>query len=300
MQDKFSSKFDSPISTNIDIFLNSKQNLRPTTISTYHTSLKFFYKITGEDVVTEQSLNKFLDHLKTRNISQKSYNNYLTRIKVYANWLKNRNIIGDTSFLQDYQGYSSPEQVFVKKYYPEETVQQFLMVRPRWLHYFLFLSFYFGFRPNEVSRLEITDIYLKDLYIDVRPSVQKIAKQDYLAIPQIFSNKFHELLTWRQRQKTDLSFLLVTGFGKQITRSILDYHVKKLKVIDPDFRYYHCRYTAAWRAYKNSQDIYLTQQLLRHTSPTKTVLYLGIQRDEVLANQRKQLDKIFAGVSPNV
>jgi integrase len=141
-----------------------------------------------------------LDHIITRNLSQASYNNYLNRIKIYTNWLKERNIIEDNSFLLNHKGYSRPEPILTKKYYPEETVRKFLGVRPRWLHYFLFLSFYFGFRPNEVSRLETADINLKERYIDVRPGVQKIAKQDYLAIPNIFINKFHEIITWRQRQ----------------------------------------------------------------------------------------------------
>ena len=289
----------SPISPFIDQFLQSKENLRPMTYKTYHTVLKFFFKLTEEEIVTEDILKNFLDEIKKRKVSERTYNNYLNIVKIYIHWLKRKNHISDSSFLEDFKGYPRPENVLSKKYYPEAMVQQFLDIKPRWLHYFLFLSFYFAFRPNELARIETADIHLDELFIEFRPSVQKVRKRDYLAIPQLFKNKFHELLTWRERQQTDASFLLVNRFGEQISRAALKYHLPKLRLIDPEFRYYHCRYTAAWRAYKNSQDIYLTQQLLRHTSPEKTVIYLGIQKDEALATQRKHLEKIFAGVVLN-
>ncbi|MHA1346782.1 MAG: tyrosine-type recombinase/integrase, partial [Candidatus Heimdallarchaeaceae archaeon] len=239
----------------------------------------------------------FLNTMKEESLSQESYNHYLTIIKVYANWLSRRSIIGDASFLQDYRGFTNPEQVRKKKYYPEDQVKLFLQVRPRWLHYFLFLGFYFGFRPNEIARLELQDINLEQKYIDVRSSVQKVSKQDYLAIPDIFTNKFHELLTWRNRQVTDQLFLIVSSRGKQISRANLDSHRQKLLAIDSDFRFYNTRYTAAWRAYKQTKNIYIVQQLLRHTRPAETVTYLGIQLEELLATQRQDMEKIFTGVS---
>ncbi|MHA1810299.1 MAG: tyrosine-type recombinase/integrase, partial [Candidatus Heimdallarchaeaceae archaeon] len=130
-----------------------------------------------------------------------------------------------------------------------------------------------------------------------RSSVQKVSKQDYLAIPNIFAHKFHELLTWRNRQSTDQPFLIVSSRGKQISRANLDSHKKKILAIDSDFRFYNMRYTAAWRAYKQTKNIYAVQQLLRHTSPNQTVTYLGIQLEEILATQRQDMEKIFTGVS---
>lgn len=287
---------NTPISELIDKFIQSKKHLRKMSIRAYHTLLKRFYKHTQEELVTEDSLKAFLKYVKSRKIAQKTYNNYLNILKVYAHWLKKRKHIDDISFLSDFQGFQRPEKIRQKKYYPEEQVQNFLQVKPRWFHYFLFLAFYFGFRPNELARLETTDINLIDQYIEVRPTVQKIQKLDFLAIPELFKNKFHELLTWRNRQESSSPQLLINRFGSSISRAVLDYHLPKLRTIDPDFRYYNCRYTAAWRAYKNTSDIYLVQQLLRHTSPTKTVIYLGIQKEEALATQRKQLDKVFSEV----
>ncbi len=284
------------ISTTIDKFLKSKNNLRPTSQRTYYITLKKFYSITSSDIVTEDALSCFLDALKAESLSQKTYNNYLSLVKVYTHWLKRRNLIEDSSFLVDYRGFTNPEKVRKKKYYPEETVKLFLQVRPRWLHYFVFLGFYFGFRPNEIARLELQDIHLNQKYIDVRPSVQKVSKQDYLAIPDIFTAKFHELLTWRNRQKTKHPFLLVGSRGTQISRAILEYHKKKLDAIDPDFLFYHMRYTAAWRDYKQTKNIYAVQQLLRHSRPVETVTYLGIQLEEMLATQRQDMETIFQGV----
>ncbi len=287
---------NTPISELIDKFIQSKKHLRKMSIRAYHTLLKRFYKHTQEELVTEESLKTFLKYVKSRKIAQKTYNNYLNILKVYVHWLKKRKHIDDISFLSDFQGFQRPETILLKKFYPEEKVREFLQVKPRWFHYFLFLAFYFAFRPHELARLETKDIHLSDKYIEVRPNVQKVRKLDYLAIPELFENKFHELLTWRERQKSAAPQLLVNRFGTTISRPVLDYHCQKLRKVDPNFRYYYCRYTAAWRAYKQTKDIYLVQQLLRHTSPSKTVIYLGIQKDEVLSIQRKQLDKVFSEV----
>lgn len=286
-----------PVSSLIDSFLNTKQSNRPTTQQSYYRVLSIFYRTTETDLITESSLNIFLEHLRNRQISQGSYNHYLTILKVYANFLKRRDHITDVGFLKDYPLYAHPEKVLFKKYYPEDMVRNFLdSAKPRWFHYFLFLGFYFAFRPNEIARLETADIYLDQMYIDVRPSVQKIPKQDYIAIPNLFQNKFHELLTWRDRQESTTDYLIVNTTGKYIKRDILNHHLSSLKKIDSEFRLYNMRYTAAWRAYKQTQNIYAAQQLLRHTNPSETVNYLGIQREEVLFTQRQDMQLIFSEV----
>ena len=159
------------------------------------------------------------------------------------------------------------------------------------------MGFYYGFRPNEISRLHTSDIHLEEGYIHVRPNVQKIKKTNYLAIPNIFHDKFYEILRWRSRQETKSKFLLINRFGDQITRATIEYHLQKLRKIDPMFKYYHMRYTAAWRAYKLTKNLYAAQQLLRHTNPSQTVEYLGIQKEEMLSVQRQDMEKIFAEVS---
>ncbi len=132
-------------------------------------------------------------------IGEKTFNNYLSLIKAYTHWLRRREIIRDDSFLHDYKGFTNPETKAIKKYYTEDEIQAFLNITPRWLHYFLFLGFYYGFRPNEISRLNTADIYLEEGYIHVRPKVQKVKKTNYLAIPHVFHNKFYEILRWRSR-----------------------------------------------------------------------------------------------------
>ena len=57
------------------------------------------------------------------------------------------------------------------------------------------------------------------------------------------------------------------------------------------------RYTAAWRASEQTQDIYAAQRLLRHSSPVETVQYLKVQKEQMLSHQREQMSVIYGKVS---
>lgn len=56
-------------------------------------------------------------------------------------------------------------------------------------------------------------------------------------------------------------------------------------------------YTAAWRAYEQTKDIYAAQRLLRHSSPVETVRYLRVQKEQMLSHQKEQMSVIYGNVS---
>jgi len=296
MEDNFYQNNIKTVSPNIDFFLSiKKQNNRRSTVKSYYYILNQFYEVTGTDIVDDKSLKKYLTHLQ--GISDNTYNLRLTVIKTFARWLKRRGLIEDEVFLQDYEPISNPEEVRKRKKYSEEEVKRFLEIKPRWLHYVLFLGFYFGLRINEIARLKITDINIEDQYIELRPEVQKRGKKDFTAIPDILYSKFIEMVNWRRGLLSNVDFLLINQRGNQITSNALTIHLSnKLKLIDSEFRYHHMRYTAAWRAYGQTQDIYAAQRLLRHSSPVQTVKYLRVQKEHVLKYQREQMEKIYENV----
>lgn len=297
MSDRFYVMTTRPLSKNIDLFIEvKKQSARPQTIQSYFFVLKNYYDIVGTDLVTDETLQIFLE-AKSGNCDG-SINQYLTVLKNYARWLSRRRIIEDDNFLKDYKLIKNPELIRERKKYSEEEVKEFLDVKPRWLHYFMFIGFYFGLRINEIARLKYTDICLEEQYLDLRPEVQKIRKQDYIAIPDLFYDKFAEMLNWRMGLISDNSFLLINQQGNQVRIQTLRNHLlKTLRKIDPDFRFHHMRYTSACRAYEQTQDIYAAQRMLRHSSPTETVKYLKVQKEQMLSHQREQMSVIYGNVS---
>lgn len=291
---------DKSISKHIDMFLQTKSTLKTSSQRHYYYIMRKFYEITQTDLPQEEDVANFLDHI-LKEQSEKSYNTYLGIVKMYIRFLERRELVGPINYLEDYKSITSPKKVRKKKAYSEEEISEFLKARPRWFHYFLFLAFYFGFRPVEITRLKVSHFHMDELYIDVPPEVQKIKRQSYLAIPTNDSVylKIKEMLAWRKLQhtKNNNSFLLVNSWGSPINKNMLDAQLRKLKDIDPDFRIYHARYTAGWRAYSKTKNLYAAQQLLRHQNPSETINYLGIQREEALKSQREELEKIFGGVS---
>lgn len=320
-----------PISTTIDLFVKSRinQNLRTATIRRYHTTLTYYYKITQEDIVTYESITKFTIYIRDTGIAQKTYNGYLENVKTYARWLYKRRFINDIAFLDDFKGYKSPEKVWEKKAYDEETIKRFLteIESPKWLHYFLFLGFRWGLRPSEIYRLDITDINLKDRYINIRPAVAKTHKAAKLPIHNKFMGEMRELMMWRVRHAKDMvikqlhkhpdvekhygtkiaipeainlglikPYLLVTRDGSRIKEENVNLHKHKMRAIDPEFRPYFMRYTVAWNTYKNTNNIYTVQKLLRHASTEKTMLYLDVAEDEQLNQLRDELEYAFINV----
>ncbi|MHA1217187.1 MAG: tyrosine-type recombinase/integrase [Candidatus Heimdallarchaeaceae archaeon] len=96
----------------------------------------------------------------------------------------------------------------------------------------------------------------------------------------------------------DTIFLLINQWGNQIRAPASRNHlIKTVRKIDPEFRFHHMRYTAAWRAYEQTQDIYAAQRLLRHSSPVETVRYLKVQKEQMLLHQREQMEVIYGNVS---
>ncbi|UJG43611.1 MAG: site-specific integrase [Candidatus Heimdallarchaeum endolithica] len=286
-----------PISPNIDNFLKIKiLQVRPITYRGYYRRLFRFYKYAQTDIVTEAILQDFLTYI-SKKVGNSQYNQYLNTLKQYTRYLADRRIIDSAEFLNSYKS----KKKIVKRekhYYPDHEIEQFLnevLTRkfPRWLYWFIWLGFQFGIRPKEMSLLEVTDINLENWTINLRSEITKTKVQSLLPIPTILRPKIKQLLSWRKLQNTQSTRLFVNSWGDAITEGNLSNHRAALRAIDGKFTYYDMRYTAGWRCYERSGDIYLAARLLRHSDINQTKKYLQIEKEKALEQMRKKFEEVY-------
>jgi len=284
-----------PISPNIDSFLSLKRlNIKYTTEKKYYYNLRKFFRFTDSDIVTETNLKEYLDSVK---VSSGQYNNILITIKQYAKYLANKKIIPDCSFLDSFK-LKKVSIAREKKFYSEKEINNLLKGilskgLPRWLYWFIWFGFQFGIRPKEIALLELRDFDKKDWIIHLRADITKTNTESWIVIPKPLHLKMRELFIWRSLQETDSARLFVNKWGTPITENSLSNNLKSIRKIDPEFTYYHMRYTTGWRAYSKTGDIYFTAQLLRHKNINQTRDYLQIQKQEILRNLKEKMELVY-------
>ena len=286
-----------PISKHIDNFLRIKSlSVTPITYRGYYRRLSKFYRYMNTDIVTEEVFQKFLVKIK-QEVSSGQYNQYLRTLKQYVRFLAERNIIPSSDFVNS---YSAVKRVVKreKHYYSDEDIENFLsevLKRgfPRWLYWFIWFGFMFGLRPKEIALLDINDIDLDKNILIVRAEITKTKTGAKIPIPTKLRSKIKHLLSWRKLQESDSTRLFVNSRGEPITEDNLSNHRKALQEIDGKFRFYDMRYTAGWRVYKRTGDIYLTARLLRHVDINQTRVYLQIQEEEAFNQMRSSLEEVY-------
>jgi len=288
-----------PISPLIDEFIEYKKlNTKYATYKKYYYNLRKFYRFTGDEIVTKDNLKLFLDHIEQDNkIGPGQYNHILIAIKNYTRYLCKINKISDIQFLDLFKlkRYNVQRD---KKFYTMDEIEQLLqklneLKVSKWVYWFLWFGFMFGIRPKEMSHLDISDIDIDNWIIHLRSEITKTGYEDSIAIPKKLQDKMRQLLTWRSLKKTDCPRLFVNKYGNPITENNLRNVATEIRKIDPSFTFYHMRYTAGWRAYSKTGDIYFAAQLLRHKNVQQTRSYLQIQKKERLKKMREKMEEIY-------
>lgn len=285
------------ISKNIDSFIAIKSlNIKKTSLYRYYYNIRKFFRFAGIDIVSEENFRNYMIHVKGE-VSAGQYNHILITLKQYTKYLFTNKLIPDCSFIDNYKS-SQVRTKITKKYYKKEEIESFLQEVlhskfPRWLYWYIWFGFQYGIRPKEIAMLEITDINIDDWIIHLRAEITKTNTESWIVIPSMHKNKIRKLLSWRALQKVESKRLFVNAWGEPITENSLANHRKSLRKIDPEFTFYHMRYTAGWRAYQKTGDIYFAAQLLRHKNINQTRDYLQIQKHETLKNMREKMELIY-------
>lgn len=285
------------ISKHIDSFLAMKAlNIKKSSLNRYYYCIRKFFSFSGTDLITEENFRNYLVHVNGE-VAAGQYNHVLIILKQYAKYLFNNKLISDCSFIDLYRGRKVRTKI-KKKYYKEEEIKSFLQSIlsnkfPRWLYWFIWFGFQYGIRPKEIAMLELADIDTENWVIHLRAEITKTNTESWIVIPSVHRIKVRQLLSWRDLQKIESKRLFVNSWGDSLTENNLKNHRSALKQIDPEFTFYHMRYTAGWRAYIKTGDIYFVAQLLRHKNINQTRDYLQIQKFEVLKTMREKMELIY-------
>jgi integrase len=170
--------------------------LRPRTHHTYKVVIDIFYRwlnSTGyRDLEPKEfeyfHAQQYMDHLSTKQkIQGRTWNNHLAFIKIFFNYLVEREIIDKNPFKQikkQAQAKSVRNYAFTKSEY--EKLCNHLKLKNRWLYCFNMFIYYGALRQKEISMLKIKDIDFSNRNIFINGEVSKNKKAESVVITANF------------------------------------------------------------------------------------------------------------------
>lgn len=173
------------------LFLAEKEKeQRERTFSTYKSFISIFVGFVNvncsgcySSMFTQVFASRFLDYVyNQRNVSARSYNNYLKLSRMFFNWMKEKCYCKENPFEK-----ISPKKKHDKKriMIPQETRQQIITYLQITDPHFLIvckLIYYSLIRPNEIRHIQIENIYLDKHYIVIPGKVAKNHKTRFAAL----------------------------------------------------------------------------------------------------------------------
>lgn len=282
---------------------------KPNTIETYRRTLMVWVKwmVINANIKnpTKAHLICYKTHLmNSRQIT--TVNNYLASVSLFFKWLKDKDICNDVTVglhrVKSYKGYRrgylQPEQVSNMLYLmPQKTLidlRNFAIVN---------LMVRTGLRCSEVLSLDIRDFIHKgdhralcvqrkghnekDATIGITPSIS-VPILKYLSIRGECPENQSLFASQSVRAKAHLSTATVS-------RAVI-FAMKLIDVTDKRMTAHSLRHTAAINALRGGKSsIYEVQQMLGHSSPNTTMIYLReLERDNMeAAASIRSLDSVY-------
>lgn len=214
-----------PILDVFEIFLTEKKkDIRPDTLRVYSSIIRFLTKwILANNskmyisAFTHNYAVRFLDNIyNTRNISQRTYNNYTKNARAIFAWCVEKCYIKENPFQDIKLKRNAPKKRIIVPADCRRKIIDYYKTNNTGMLLVCYLVYYSLIRPKEIRYLRIKDVFLDKHYIFISSNVAKNGHDRYSALtPDII-----ELLqTWNlERFKPDC-FLIGSDFrpgSKQI------------------------------------------------------------------------------------
>lgn len=261
-----------------------KASLRPRSYSSYNTVIKYFKLWLKKSNNNNISLDEFGFHqaqlfmdwiVVHKKPANRTYNNYITFMRIIFNTLIQREYIVVNPFLK--VKLFPKTDAGIRNFTPDEMV----LIRENlpYYNYGLWIAcqfiYYCFIRPGELIRLKIADIDLDKKEIYIRPEVSKNRKGSTLPIPNNFIN---ELQKMQLDKYSTGNFVFSVGLkpGRtELSHNALSraWRVWAVKHgIKKDL--YDFKHTGIGRALDNGININDLRMQLRHKSLETTQIYL--------------------------
>ena len=174
-------------------FIQEKQkDLRPDTMRSYSSFvnllLGYFNRINQNQtasMVSKTLAVKFMDYVYSeRNVSNRTYNNYLKTARVFFNWCVEKCYAKENPFLQiKTKRKEDKKRVVIPGEYREKMREYLSQFNPGLLLVSM-LVYYSLIRPTEIRKIKVADVSLKNHCIAIRGDNAKNHHTRYAAIPE--------------------------------------------------------------------------------------------------------------------
>lgn len=156
-------------------------------------------------------------------------------------------------------------------------IKEWLMINKSYRDYFLFyLGINTGLRISDLVGLKVADVRNRD---EIRVISEKTNKQVIVPISQIVQNEIKKYC----QDKADSDFLFGSRRGGHITTRMADYTLRDMAdALEIDNWGTHTlRKTYGYHYYQKTNDVYYLMKLFGHISQTQTLVYIGVELDEI-------------------
>ena len=192
-----------PIFKVFDSFLNDKRDLRPDTLRSYKSEIKFLKsfisKYYGNDIYAvsfdQRKAIEYIDNIwETRKIEAVRYNNILAFCKLIFNWMIEKQYVKENPF-SIIQKKKEAQKKRVMDIDPKDRkkIRDYLSKKNRAYYGIMMFAFHSLLRPKEISYIKIRDIDLKKKTVTVDGSIAKNGKTRYAPIPDVMVELVKEL-----------------------------------------------------------------------------------------------------------
>ncbi len=269
------------------------------TIKGYRAAYELFRKlvptIDEPSALTSKAVSGFFRELQIRKrivgkgqiksgVKSSTVLTYRSKLDVFFNWLKVKNIIKDSPF----DGVDRPNVSYTdRKFIAREDIEKILvaitfnipwvnnLVKKRNISIFSILL-NCGIRKGELLGLKITDLNFKNHELLVRGETSKSGKDRVIPLNSAVTNAIDDYLEERKRYSRTTPFLFVSEHGdRPLSEQGLKHLVAKVsKLSGVKFHVHRFRHTFATNLLAQGSDVYKIKELLGHNDIRMTAVYL--------------------------
>lgn len=209
---------------------------------------------------------------RDRNLSNTTYNNYLSFLKLNFNYLVSQQKL-------DYSPATRLKTLNIEEsenvHFPKKVKNKLLEAYPESLRIVAQYIYYTFIRPGELRKLQVRHVHEKSIFIP--GNISKNRKSAHVIITPAMERLLQEL----QVRKMPPSYFLIGEQGKPSQRQIgINYftamHLKIRKALDlgEEYTLYCWKHTGVTDTYRQTRDIDFVSRQCRHSSLDMTKRYL--------------------------
>ena len=189
-----------------DSFMRDKRDLRPDSLRTYKSEIKFLkefvLKFHQADMYAvafnkDVAIRYMESAWESRNIGARRYNNIIVTSRIIFNWMVEKGYTKQSPFDVKYiKKKKQPPKQRIMEIEPEDRkkIREYLRKTNRPFYAMMLFAFHSLLRPKEISYIRIGDIDLKKQVVTVKGSVAKNGKTRYATIPDVMKDLIKELI----------------------------------------------------------------------------------------------------------